>query len=118
MKCLQLLILTTSTLFSVAFIEASTFLVDAQEISNSFDTQRITNSLSYPTNSQHFFKEGRDLFEMEIQRLQQNLPTSPPILRINLDNLQQEHDCQKKQQTGDQPCCHQLKLKVDEATCY
>jgi len=118
MKCLQLLIFTASTLFSVGFIGGNTFLVDAQEISNSFDTPRITNSLSYPTNSQRFFKEGRDLFETEIQRLQQNSPTSSAILCINRDILQPEHDRQKPQQTGGQPCCHKLKLKIDEATCY
>ncbi|AFY32173.1 hypothetical protein [Calothrix sp. PCC 7507] len=118
MKCLQLLIFTVSTLFSVAFIEGNTFLVDAQEIANSFDNPRITNALSYPTSSQRFFQEGRDLLEIEIQRLQQNSPTSRAILCIDPEILPQKRDRQKQKQTGGQPCCHKLKLQVNQSACY
>jgi hypothetical protein len=102
----------------MAFIGGNTVPVDAQAITTPVDSQRITNSLYYPTSSQRFYKEGRDLFETEIQRLQQKSPTSASILCINPDILQPEHDRQKQQQTGVQPCCHQLKLNVDQGACY
>lgn len=95
---LSLRVLIASTLLSTAFIGSSIAPAIAHEhvspLSHSnlsgSNLRSITKDLAYPTNSQRFLMQGRDLIETEIQQLQRQPPSSRPILNIHSNDPQKQ----------------------------
>lgn len=94
MKLLPLGVFAATILFAIALVESCMLAANAQGIQYS----GITNALVSPNSSQLFFQRGRDLFDIEIQRLQNPSRTSLPVLHINPDILQQQKAWQEQQE--------------------
>ena len=94
MKRLSPLVFVASILFSLALIGSCILSAGAQEITNS----EITNALFSPNSSQRFFQRGRVMFDVEIQRLQQQSQTPPPILHVDPNFWQQQRARQERQE--------------------
>jgi hypothetical protein len=94
MKRLPSVVFVASILFSIALMGGYTLSAGAREITNS----EITNGLFSLNNSQQFFQRGRVMFDVEIQRLQQQSQTPPSILHVNPNIWQQQRAWQKQQE--------------------
>jgi hypothetical protein len=94
MKRLSPLVFVASILFSIALMGGCTLSAGAREVTNS----EITNGLFYPNSSQQFFQGGRVMFDVEIQRLQQQSQTRPSILQVDPNIWQQQRDWQEQQE--------------------